>query len=309
MGTPPWIRSAIDTGLAAARLEAQASGPAAPTDQKAEFRHAQHSTETDDRETESRHVDDGRDEGAATEGPVDVPLELELEPRSEAAFVATLRERARGTSTRKAGRDDAGERAVAESFDREEPDPRSRIGAGPLKTTAALVGLVACIVGGFTLGGGFDGAGTAEVPEVADVDAQSAHVPLVESEEGGETEYGENFFRGDGPGDRLSQVGVVAAFEYAYYVEKDPIRAVELTAEDAGLDPIRLDAEGIGVLPEGTTHCLEAHSIGDDVVSVRLSELRPDTEPIVIHQRIRTGLDDDGIYEITEIEHTEDPAQ
>lgn len=307
MSTPPWIRSAIDNGLAAARLESQAGGQALPPAHPVDAAPKNDPSNKSDRDADEQSFHEGR--FAADEGSVEAPLELDLVPRPDAALVASLRERARGEMPPRKERDEQGAIAAEHSSDLDEPDERARPTAGPLKTTAALAGLLACIAGGFALGGGFDGARTAEVSEVADIDSQSAQVPLVESGEGCETEHGENFFRGNGPGDRLSQVGVVAAFEHAYYVEKDATRAVELTTEDAGLDPVRLDTEGIGALPEGTTHCLEASTDGGDVVSVRLSELRPDADPIVIHQRITTGLDDNGIYAITTIEHTGAPAE
>lgn len=304
MSTPPWIRSAIDNGLAAARLESQAGGPSAhPDDANREHDPAdEHDRERDDQ---------GLEEGvlAVPGNSVDAPLELDLVPRPEAALAASLRARVRRESTKEEVSGEPGSHADEISSELDESSAPTRSSAGALKTTAALAGLLACIAGGFALGGGFDGTRTASVSEVADIDSQSAKVPLVEQDEGCETEHGENFFRGNGPGDRLSQVGVVAAFEHAYYVEKDPVRAVDLTSEEAGLDPVRLDSEGIGTLPEGTTHCLEATADGGDVVSVRLSERRPDADPIVIHQQIHTGLDDNGIYVINKIEHTSAPAQ
>ncbi|HJE91595.1 MAG TPA: hypothetical protein K8V11_11380 [Dietzia timorensis] len=306
MSTPPWIRSAIDNGLAAARLESQAGGQSLPPAQ------------SDDTDRKHDPADKSGSEGGGpeleqegppvAEGTVDAPLELDLVPRADATLVASLRERVRGETTREEG-DEPGAHSEEQSSDPDELGAPARVTAGPLKTTAALVGLVSCIAGGFALGGGFDSARTAEASELADIEAQSAQVPIVESDDGCETEHGEGFFRGNGAGDRLSPVGVVAAFEYAYYVEKDPIRALELTTEEAGLDPARLNAEGIGALPEGTTHCVEATAEDDEAVFVRLSERRPDVEPIVIHQRIHTGLDDNGIYAITKIEHTEGRAE
>lgn len=306
MSTPPWIRSAIDNGLAAARLESQAGGRALPHE-PADDTNGKHDPADN---SEIERVGQGLEHvgSPVAEVSVDAPLELDLVPRPEAALVASLRERVRGETTREKG-DEPGAHSEEQSSDPDELGMPTRASAGPLKTTAALVGLVTCIAGGFALGGGFDSARTAEASEIADIDAQSAQVPIVESDDGCETEHGEGFFRGNGAGDRLSPVGVVAAFEYAYYVEKDPIRAVELTTDESGLDPARLDTEGIGALPEGTTHCVEATAEGDEIVSVRLSERRPDTEPILIHQRIHTGLDDNGIYAITKIEHTEGRAE
>ena len=307
MSTPPWIRSAIDNGLAAARLESQAGGQSLPPAQSDDTDRKHDPAENNEREGARLGLEQVGSPGV--EGSVDAPLELDLVPRPEAALVASLRERARGETTREEDRDEPGAHSEEQSSDPDELGAPARVTAGPLKTTAALVGLVSCIAGGFALGGGFDSARTAEASELADIEAQSAQVPIVESDDGCETEHGEGFFRGNGAGDRLSPVGVVAAFEYAYYVEKDPIRALELTTEEAGLDPARLNAEGIGALPEGTTHCVEATAEDDEAVFVRLSERRPDVEPIVIHQRIHTGLDDNGIYAITKIEHTEGRAE
>lgn len=302
MNTPPWIRSAIDNGLAAARLESQAGGRALPHEHADDTNRKHDPADKNGSEGVGQALEQVR--SPVSEGPVDAPLELDLVPRPEAALVASLRERVRGEMTPEEDGDEPGAHSEEQSSEPDELGTLNRASAGPLKTTAALVGLVTCIAGGFALGGGFDSARTAEASEIADIDAQSAQVSIVESDDGCETEHGEGFFRGNGAGDRLSPVGVVAAFEYAYYVEKDPIRAVELTTDESGLDPVRLDTEGIGALPEGTTHCVEATAEGSEIVSVTLSERRPETEPILIHQRIHTGLDDNGIYAITKIEHT-----
>ncbi len=78
-----------------------------------------------------------------------------------------------------------------------------------------------------------------------------------------------------GPGDTRTPAGVVAAFEYAYYVERSAEAALKLVSPDAGLAPDRL-AAAIAGLPVGTTHCVGITSIADNTTEVHLVELRPD---------------------------------
>lgn len=307
MNTPPWIRSAVDSGLAAARLESRVGADRRDAGEGDDADRASGRSDNGECDSGKSSIPAFEPESVSPDNPVEAPLELDLASHPEAELVAALRGRARGEIASEVDT----ERCVATEDENGDPAARQsagRLAAGPLTTTSALVGLVACIVGGFALGGGFTGTGTVEVAEASDVEAQSAQDPIVESGGECETEQGEDYFRGNGPGDRLSPVGVVAAFEHAYYVDKNPAQAVALTTADAGLDPGRLQADGIDKLPEGTSHCLEASMTGDDIVSVQLTEHRPGEPRTVIHQRIHTGLDGDGIYAITKIEHTEGPA-
>ena len=296
MSTPPWIRSTGESDPVVARLKARAGDPRPDS-----VHHG--STDPDPGlETGTGEASESppqvpiEEPSASPTSLSDVPRELEVHPRPGADIAATLRGRVRGEK-----RDEGEEELPPPAH-----FPQSTLAI--LKTGSAIFGLVACIVGGFALGGGFD--------EPADVEA-AAHSRAAEPTQNTSREEPDDpcrasqdahHLRGNGPGDRLSSLGVVAAFEYAYYVKKDPEAAARLTTPEAGVAPERLHAEGIGVLPEGTEHCIDASTDGDNVVALRLTEFRPESAPLVIHQRIHTRLDEDGLYAITKIEHTGTPA-
>ena len=307
MSIPPWIRSPIDPSVAAARLETQAAAHSkSPTvgGQNA----APEISSVDPMPHRDAPPDDDLESFAPTpETPTPSADDLDTVVHPDAGLIASPRHRAR--------RRDDDDHTVEQPAPEQESSTSTRskelqglVHAGPFATASALVGLVACIAAGFALGGGFTAGPTTGTTEVSEVEAQSAQVPIDDPVGGCEHEEGEDFFRGNGPGDRLSPVGIVAAFEHAYYVETNAARAVELTAPEAGIDRTRLHDQGIAMLPEGTTHCVDARQTGDDVVSAQITEFRPGAEPIVINQKIHTGLNDDGIYAITKIEHTEAPA-
>lgn len=298
MSIPPWIRSPSDTSVAAARLESQAAVQA----------HARSAGELGD-EADPGSLNSETQGGAAVpDGPAHAPREREAGLRTEAAIATSLRRRPRAKDSRPAEPTETPEAELTERAEPAPEEPTPRGTTGPIATASALVGLVACIATGFALGGGFSTVSATDSAASTEVEAQSAELPIGEPAGTCAVQQNAGFLRSNGPGDRLSPVGIVAAFEYAYYVDKDSGRAAELTAPEAGIDPARLHDQGIARLPEGTTHCLEARETRGGIVTVELSELRPGAEPIVIHQQIHTSLDDDGIYVITKIEHTEGPA-
>lgn len=73
-----------------------------------------------------------------------------------------------------------------------------------------------------------------------------------------------------GGGNRQSPVGVVAAFEYAYYVDRNAQAALDLTTAEARLNLASLST-AIAALPGQTEHCLAATQISPTEVSVVLA--------------------------------------
>ncbi|MFD3706170.1 hypothetical protein ACFWUP_23775 [Nocardia sp. NPDC058658] len=108
-----------------------------------------------------------------------------------------------------------------------------------------------------------------------------------------------------GPGDTTTFAGVVAAFEYAYYVRRDVDAALQVTDPRAGLTREVL-AAAITALPTGTTHCVAITPITDGAGEVHVVELHPDGTrfdylQLVNTSRSATGPDPAGLV-ITNIQ-------
>ncbi|MFE3444966.1 hypothetical protein ACFXNW_18195 [Nocardia sp. NPDC059180] len=76
-------------------------------------------------------------------------------------------------------------------------------------------------------------------------------------------------------GDDASLTGVIAAFEHAYYVRRDPAAALDVLAPDTGITAEAL-AAGIASIPPGSTHCVAITPIADTAAEIHLVELHPD---------------------------------
>ncbi len=79
----------------------------------------------------------------------------------------------------------------------------------------------------------------------------------------------------DGPGDRDTAAGTIAAFEHAYYRQRDPAAAMTVLGPQARIDPATL-AAGIASIPPGTRHCVAVTPIADQAADVHVVELHPD---------------------------------
>ncbi|TLG01746.1 hypothetical protein FEK35_23070 [Nocardia cyriacigeorgica] len=76
-------------------------------------------------------------------------------------------------------------------------------------------------------------------------------------------------------GDDASLTGVIAAFEHAYYVRRDPAAAMGVLAPATGITAEAL-AAGIASIPPGSTHCVAITPIADTAAEIHLVELHPD---------------------------------
>ncbi|WP_209448958.1 hypothetical protein [Rhodococcus qingshengii] len=90
------------------------------------------------------------------------------------------------------------------------------------------------------------------------------------------------------PGDQKSGPGVIAAFEYAYYITRSGAAVRALTTPDTSLPPAETIQAGIDTVPTGTTHCVRITPITTDVYSVALAEMRPGQAPAQFPQTITT---------------------
>lgn len=106
---------------------------------------------------------------------------------------------------------------------------------------------------------------------------------------------------GDGPGSPDTPAGVVLAFDHAFYVERSAEKAFALVASTSRMSESRLRTEGIGRLPQRTSHCVDARELSPTLLEVSLTETRPDTPPVLIRQRVRVAQQPDGTWQIVSI--------
>ncbi|WP_280453720.1 hypothetical protein [Nocardia brasiliensis] len=97
----------------------------------------------------------------------------------------------------------------------------------------------------------------------------------------------------DNAGDTASLTGVIAAFEHAYYVQRDAAAALALVAPTAGLTLEGL-AAGIASIPPGTTHCVAITPLADSLAEVHLAERHLDGSRMDYLQLINAGAGEHG---------------
>ncbi len=106
---------------------------------------------------------------------------------------------------------------------------------------------------------------------------------------------------GDGAGSLDSPLGAVLAFDHAYYVERSAGKAFEAVSPSSRMTEQQLRVDGVGRVPVGTTHCVDARELAPTLLEVALTETAPDTEPVIIRQRIRVAENPDGTWGIVSI--------
>ncbi len=77
-------------------------------------------------------------------------------------------------------------------------------------------------------------------------------------------------------GDQRSGAGVIAAWNYAYYVRRDAVAARALATPNSSVVPAEQLQPFIDDIPVGTNYCVRTKALSPDVYLVDLSELRPD---------------------------------
>ncbi|NKY52162.1 hypothetical protein [Nocardia vermiculata] len=107
---------------------------------------------------------------------------------------------------------------------------------------------------------------------------------------------------GNGPGGTDTGPNAVLGFEYAYYTERDGLRAQEFVAPDtvnvAGARGLQQAIDT--VIPPGTTHCVHIRPAGPELFEVDIDEYRPGGQHLTYRQTVRTVVRDGRtlLYEI-----------
>lgn len=77
-------------------------------------------------------------------------------------------------------------------------------------------------------------------------------------------------------GDQNSGAGVIAAWNHAYYIARNAVKARALATPNSSVVPADQLQGFIDSVPVGTNYCMRAKALSEDVYLVDLSELRPE---------------------------------
>ncbi|MFC9895938.1 hypothetical protein ACFVMC_19800 [Nocardia sp. NPDC127579] len=101
-------------------------------------------------------------------------------------------------------------------------------------------------------------------------------------------ERAEGMVRSAEPGGTGSGPEAILSFQYAYYVERDAERALQVVAPGAAVSPAEVIQQGIGAIPAGTTHCVRVTALAEHRYSVEIAEQRPDGSPATYNKQTVT---------------------
>lgn len=101
--------------------------------------------------------------------------------------------------------------------------------------------------------------------------------------------------RGAGPGSQATAVGVVFAFQHAYWVDRSGVGVRAVAAPDAALPPAGEIQRGIDSVPLGSTHCLAVSVLPDGRLGVELAYQSPGGVPVIERQTV-TVAERDGKF-------------
>lgn len=163
----------------------------------------------------------------------------------------------------------------------EPPRPAPRPGGGGLgrwrpgkKALAAAGVAVAVVAGGAVLTqishGGTNAANVAAAPTAVGVPAlhlSSTPPPPTPPSAGGVCSADR--------GDQNSAVGVIEAFEYAYYATRDAAAARALATPTSSVQPVPQLQQHIDAVPVGTNYCLRTVPLSAGVYLVNLTLMQP----------------------------------
>jgi hypothetical protein len=162
------------------------------------------------------------------------------------------------------------------------PDPLDRPAPPRSNTTRVLAGLavVAILTGGVMVGkyavGGDQTANTAAVTAQTGETGQSNLVPLAVTETTTAASSDvDDECRAD-RGDQNSAPGVIAAWNHAYYVQRNAAAARALATPNSSVVGAAALQGFIDSVPVGTNYCLRTKALSEDIYLVDLSELRPE---------------------------------
>ncbi|WP_183070824.1 hypothetical protein [Rhodococcus rhodochrous] len=156
--------------------------------------------------------------------------------------------------------------------------PRGRSGRRTPRRTrivaaAAVAGVAAAVIAGVIWGvASDDSQSAADATQV-----ESADTPILELFDAPAAPVSDldDECRAD-RGDQRSGAGVIAAWNYTYYVRRDAIAARALATPNSSVVPAEQLQPFIDAIPIGTNYCVRTKALSQDVYLVDLSELRPD---------------------------------
>lgn len=180
---------------------------------------------------------------------------------------------------------------TAESPPKDSPPVPPLLSRRPVRIALLAVAGVAVLGGSAVLG--FVVTRGAAAPDPVPVTAAAAS-ECMESVEHGRVV-------GSGPGSLDSPAGAVLAFDHAYYVDRSAEKAYEAVSPSSRMTEEQLRTEGIGQLAEGTTHCVEVRELAPTLLEVDLTEFPPESEPVLIRQRVRVAENADRTWGIVSI--------
>lgn len=143
-------------------------------------------------------------------------------------------------------------------------------------TVGALLGLCVFVMLGYALGGALSTAKPATPASAA------TEFPPLDCPE----EFADGRYRGNGPGNTSTPIGVIAAFEHAYYVQRDAEAVVALTTGDSAISATRVHTDGIALLPERMSYCVSITAVDASTHTVELTERRPGIGDVTIRQEV-----------------------
>lgn len=138
---------------------------------------------------------------------------------------------------------------------------------------AAVAGVASAVIAGVIWGvAGDDSQNAAATTQV-----ESADTPILELSDAPAAPVSDldDECRAD-RGDQRSGAGVIAAWNYAYYVRRDAVAARVLATPNSSVVPAEQLQPFIDAIPVGTNYCVRTKALSRDVYLVDLSELRPD---------------------------------
>lgn len=143
---------------------------------------------------------------------------------------------------------------------------------GATVAVAVAVGALAVVAGGWWVFGSDGNPTSAAATPGTDADAPATELSATPTAPTSDLDDDCRAERGH----QHSGAGVIAAWNYAYYVRRDAIAARALATPNSSVVPAEQLQPFIDAVPAGTNYCVRTKALSEDVYLVDLSELRPD---------------------------------
>lgn len=147
---------------------------------------------------------------------------------------------------------------------------------------AGAVGLAAVVALGVVVGSALSGGGDAPARGAAaatTTDTVDDGLPVLDLPEPTTTTAASSEVDDEcraNRGDQNSGAGVIAAWNHAYYVQRNAAAARALATPNSSVVPADQLQPFIDAVPVGTNYCVRTKALSEDVYLVDLSELRPE---------------------------------